>query len=97
MTSAGSALTPEARQADVRIRSFKLRDTITAGPIMRTFYQHLKKSNSSLTLICLSDVIGTVELIRWRANVVGGKPAQESERRCARLALSDWMYRPPGD
>jgi hypothetical protein len=44
---------------------------------MRTFYQHLKKSNSSLTLICLPDVIGTVELIRRRANVVGGKPAEE--------------------
>ena len=58
---------------------------------MRTFYQHLEKSNSSLILTCLPDVIGTVELIRWRANVVGGKPAEESERRCARLALPDWM------
>jgi hypothetical protein len=65
----GSPLTPEARQTDVRIRSFKLRDTITAGPIMLTFYPHMKKSNSSLILTCLPDVIGTVELIRRRANI----------------------------
>jgi len=39
---------------------------------MHTFYQHIKKSNSSLILTCLPDVIGTVELMRRRANVVGG-------------------------
>jgi len=63
---------------------------------MLTFYQHMKKSNSSLILICLPDVIGTVDLIRRCANVVGWSELKRSERRCARLARPDGMYRPPG-